>query len=79
MRHLALEVARSGVTANTLTLGMMENAAGSAEAEGLAEMVPIGRLGRPEDVGAAVVFLASEEAGWLTGQTIGLNGGWVTS
>ena len=79
MRHLALEVARSGVTANTLTLGMMENAAGSGAAEGLAEMVPIGRPGRPEDVGAAVVFLASEEAGWLTGQTIGLNGGWVTS
>lgn len=79
MRHLALEVARSGVTANTLTLGMMENAAGSREAEGLAEMVPVGRLGRPEDVGAAIVFLASEEASWLTGQTIGLNGGWVTS
>jgi 3-oxoacyl-[acyl-carrier protein] reductase len=79
MRHLALEVARSGVTANTLTLGMMESAAGSGEAEGLAEMVPVGRLGRPEDVGAAIVFLASEEAGWLTGQTIGLNGGWVTS
>jgi 3-oxoacyl-[acyl-carrier protein] reductase len=79
MRHLALEVARSGVTANTLTLGMMENAAGADEAEGLAEMVPVGRLGRPEDVGAAIVFLASEEAGWLTGQTIGLNGGWVTS
>ena len=79
MRHLALEVARSGVTANTLTLGMMENAAGSGQAEALAELVPVGRLGRPEDVGAAVVFLASEEAGWLTGQTIGLNGGWVTS
>ena len=79
MRHLALEVARSRVTANTLALGMMENAAGSGEAEALAEMVPVGRLGRPEDVGAAVVFLASEEAGWLTGQTIGLNGGWVTS
>jgi len=79
MRHLALEVARSGVTANTLTLGMMENAAESGEAEALAAMVPVGRPGRPEDIGAAVVFLASEEAGWLTGQTIGLNGGSLTS
>jgi 3-oxoacyl-[acyl-carrier protein] reductase len=79
MRHLALEVARSGVTANTLTLGMMENAAGSGEAKALAEMVPVGRPGHPEDIGAAVVFLASEEAGWLTGQTIGLNGGSLTS
>jgi NAD(P)-dependent dehydrogenase (short-subunit alcohol dehydrogenase family) len=79
MRHLALEVAGSGVTANTLSLGMMENAAAGGGAEALAQMVPVGRLGRPEDVGAAVVFLASEEAGWLTGQTIGLNGGWVTS
>jgi 3-oxoacyl-[acyl-carrier protein] reductase len=42
-------------------------------------MVPVGRPGRPEDIGAAVVFLASEEAGWLTGQTIGLNGGSLTS
>jgi NAD(P)-dependent dehydrogenase (short-subunit alcohol dehydrogenase family) len=79
MRHLALEVARSGVTANTLTLGMMENAAGSGSVDALAEMVPVGRPGRPEDIGAAVVFLASEEAGWLTGQTIGLNGGSLTS
>jgi 3-oxoacyl-[acyl-carrier protein] reductase len=79
MRHLAMEVARSGVTANTLTLGMMDNAAESGAVDAMAKLVPAGRPGRPEDVGAAVVFLASEEAGWLTGQTIGLNGGWVTS
>ena len=41
--------------------------------------MPVGRLGTPEDVGAAVVFLASDEAGWITGQTIGVNGGSVTS
>lgn len=79
MRHLALEVARFGVTANTLALGLMANTAGVASVEALARTVPVGRLGTPEDVGAAVVFLASREAGWLTGQTIGLNGGTVTS
>jgi 3-oxoacyl-[acyl-carrier protein] reductase len=45
----------------------------------LAKTVPVGRLGTPEDVGAACVFLASNEVAWLTGQTIGLNGGNLTS
>lgn len=79
MRHLALEVARFGVTANTLALGLMQNAANAPGVAGLERSVPLGRLGRPEDVGAAVVYLASQEAGWITGQTIGLNGGTVTS
>jgi NAD(P)-dependent dehydrogenase (short-subunit alcohol dehydrogenase family) len=75
MRHLAVEVARSGVTANTLALGLMANMTGDPQTAGLARSVPIGRLGTPEDVGAAVVYLASDEASWITGQTIGLNGG----
>ena len=79
MRHLALELARNGVTANTIALGLMANTAGAAETGGLARAVPVGRLGTPEDVGAAVAYLASNEAGWLTGQTIGLNGGSLTS
>ena len=79
MRHLALENARAGVTANTLALGLMSNAGGSEVTAALAKTVPTGRLGTPEDVGAACVFLASNEASWLTGQTIGLNGGNLTS
>jgi NAD(P)-dependent dehydrogenase (short-subunit alcohol dehydrogenase family) len=79
MRHIALENARSGVTANTLALGLMSNAGGSEVTAALAKTVPVGRLGTPEDVGAACVFLASNEASWLTGQTIGLNGGNLTS
>jgi NAD(P)-dependent dehydrogenase (short-subunit alcohol dehydrogenase family) len=79
MRHLAMEVARNGVTANTIALGLMANTAGSAETSALARTVPVGRLGTPEDVGGAVVYLASNEAGWVTGQTIGLNGGSLTS
>jgi 3-oxoacyl-[acyl-carrier protein] reductase len=79
MRHVALENARAGVTANTLALGLMANAGSSDVTAALAKTVPVGRLGTPEDVGAACVFLASREASWLTGQTIGLNGGNLTS
>ena len=79
MRHLAMEVARFGVTANTLALGLMANAAGTPGVPGIERTIPLGRAGLPEDVGAAVVFLASREAGWITGQTIGVNGGTITS
>jgi NAD(P)-dependent dehydrogenase (short-subunit alcohol dehydrogenase family) len=78
MRHLAMELARKGVTANSLALGLMNNAGDAESTRGMAATIPVGRLGTPEDVGAAVVFLASVEASWLTGQTIGLNGGSVT-
>ncbi|MEL7206724.1 MAG: SDR family NAD(P)-dependent oxidoreductase [Actinomycetota bacterium] len=74
MRNLAMEVARDGVTANTLALGLMDNVSGDAT-EHLARSVPVGRLGSPDDVGAAVVYLASDEAEWMTGQTIHLDGG----
>ncbi len=79
MRHLAAEVARFGVTANTLALGMIDNHYDASVTEHLVKSIPVRRLGRPEDVGPAVVYLASEEAGWMTGQTIGLNGGSTTS
>jgi 3-oxoacyl-[acyl-carrier protein] reductase len=79
MRHIALENANAGITANTLALGLMSNAGNSDITAALARTVPVGRLGTPEDVGAACVFLASNEASWLTGQTIGLNGGNLTS
>ena len=79
MRHLAIELARDGVTANTLCLGLMNNAGDAAGTRAIAATVPVGRLGTPDDVGAAVVYLASPEASWITGQTIGLNGGSTTS
>ena len=75
MRHLAMEVARKGVTANTLTLGLMASAEGGDSLEVTAATVPVGRLETPQDVGAAVVWLTSNEASWVTGQTIGVNGG----
>ena len=78
MRHLAMENARDGVTANTLAIGLMEMTDRTAT-EHLARSVPVGRVGRPSDIGAACVWLASDEAEWVTGQTIQLNGGSVTS
>jgi len=75
MRHLAIENARAGVTANCLALGLMDNKQNREVTEHLARSVPVGRLGQPDDVGAAVVYLASEEAAWLTAQTINLDGG----
>jgi len=80
MRHLAIEVASTGVTVNAVALGLMNNV---PDDEGLVKFlskgVPVGRLGTPEDAGAAVVYLASNEASWVTGQVIGVNGGALTT
>ena len=77
-RSLALEVASLGVTANSLAIGLMGDA-GSNTTAGLARGIPVGRTGRPADVAGACVWLASSEAGWVTGQTIQVNGGSVTT
>jgi NAD(P)-dependent dehydrogenase (short-subunit alcohol dehydrogenase family) len=77
-RTLALEVARDGVTANTLALGLM-GMPDPTVTEALARSIPVGRTGTPADVGAACVWLASDEAAWVTGQTIELNGGALTT
>jgi len=79
MRHLAMEVARQGVTANTLALGLMGVQELTELTRDTARQIPVGRLGAPEDVGAACAYLASEEAAWITGQTINLNGGATTT
>ena len=77
MRHLAIENAKHGVTVNTISLGLVLD--DPAMVEALAKTIPVGRMGTPSDVGALAVYLASDEASWLTGQTIGLNGGALTS
>ena len=74
MRHLAAENARDGVTANSLALGLMQPE-NSGPVDALAKQIPVGRTGTPEDVGYACVYLASDEASWITGQTIHLDGG----
>ena len=76
MRALAAEVGRDGVTINALSLGTMNNFEGHERA---AISTLIGRAGTPQDVGAAALFLCSNEASWMTGQTIALNGGACTA
>jgi NAD(P)-dependent dehydrogenase (short-subunit alcohol dehydrogenase family) len=73
-RHLAVEVASTGVTVNAVSLGLMDNVPGDF-ADKIARTVPRKRLGSPDDVGAAVAFLASPEADWITGQVLPVNGG----
>jgi 2-hydroxycyclohexanecarboxyl-CoA dehydrogenase len=82
-KTIAREVARSGVTANTVCPGpthtpMLEGMArsgGTRLIEALERAVPMRRLGEPDDVAAATAFLASERAGYITGQTLSVSGG----
>jgi len=79
LRSVALEVAGTGVTVNSVALGLMDNTGGSDVTARLARGIPIGRLGTPADVGALCAYLASDEASWMTAQTIPLAGGAITS
>ncbi len=79
-KTLALEVARTGVTVNCIMPGVtdtpMPRQYGSEERlQQQARLNPMGRIGRPEDVAAAIAFLASDDAAYITGQTIAVNGG----
>ena len=84
-KTIAREFARAGVTANVVCPGptetdmLREMAAGAPDAERLVDAltraVPMRRLGRPPDVAHAVAFLASEQAGYITGQTLSVSGG----
>jgi NAD(P)-dependent dehydrogenase (short-subunit alcohol dehydrogenase family) len=78
MRHVAVEVAPLGVTVNTVSLGLIGNVQ-SEWADAVARTVPRRRLGTPDDIGAAVIYLASDEADWVTGQVLPVNGGAVTT
>jgi NAD(P)-dependent dehydrogenase (short-subunit alcohol dehydrogenase family) len=77
-RTLALEVARRGVTANTVAIGLMGTPDPKVTAS-IARSIPVGRTGEPRDIAAACVWLSSDEAGWVTGQTIQINGGSITT
>jgi acetoacetyl-CoA reductase len=76
---LAREVARKGVTVNSVSPGYCETALVMAMPEeirkGIVEKVPVGRLGRPEEIARTVEFLTADEAGFITGANIPVNGG----
>jgi 3-oxoacyl-[acyl-carrier protein] reductase len=79
MKSIAKEYARRGVTANCVAPGFiaspMTDKLNDKQREAILQMVPANRLGSGEDIAAAVVYLASDEAAYVTGQTLHVNGG----
>jgi 3-oxoacyl-[acyl-carrier protein] reductase len=78
-KALAAEVATRGITVNCVAPGFIASAMTDAltaeQKQRIAGVIPVGRMGAPEDVAAGVVFLASDQASYITGQTIHVNGG----
>jgi acetoacetyl-CoA reductase len=78
-RSLALEAARAGVTVNCVspgfTLTEMTAAMKPEMLEAMVKMIPLGRIGQPADIANGVSFLCKEESGWITGETMSINGG----
>ncbi len=78
-RSLAQEVASRGITVNCVAPGLVETAMtdklNDEQRAKILTAVPVGRIGRPEEIAAGVVFLASVEAGYVTGATLDINGG----
>jgi 3-oxoacyl-[acyl-carrier protein] reductase len=73
--YLARELASSGITVNAVAPGPIATAMTTNFPDTLKSLIPLGRLGRPEEVVAAVLFLASDDAGFITGEIIDVNGG----
>ena len=81
-RGLARSYAAAGIRVNSVAPGLIDTAMlrdglSDSALEALVDQVPLGRLASPEDVAPAVVFLASEHAGYITGATLNISGGWL--
>jgi len=78
-RSIAKEVGSRGITVNAVAPGFiatdMTESLGDAVAEGVTKRISLGRLGRPEEVASMVCYLASEDASYITGQTVVIDGG----
>ena len=78
-RALAQEVGSRGITVNCVAPGFIDTdmtaALGDAQVDNLTATIPLGRIGSPRDVASAVSFLVSEDAGYITGETLNVNGG----
>ena len=80
-RSLAMELAPSGIRVNCVAPGVIETdmvkVLGEETLKNLAEQTPLGRLGKPEDIAAAVAYLASDKASFVTGQVLAVDGAFV--
>ncbi len=78
-KSVARELARRNITVNAVTPGFivtdMTDALPEKARDELVSQIPLGRLGKPEDIAFCVAFLASDQAGYITGQVLGVNGG----
>ncbi len=74
-RSLAMEVARDGITVNNVAPGWIETASSTEEEKTAGEHTPMGRSGTPQEVADLIAFLASDEAAYITGQMIVIDGG----
>ncbi|MDA3899595.1 MAG: 3-oxoacyl-ACP reductase FabG [Spirochaetes bacterium] len=77
-RSLATESARFNVRINAVAPGLIDTEMiDSAPVEYIKQMIPMNRIGRPEEVARVILFLCSDDASYITGQTIGINGGMI--
>ena len=81
--NMAIELAQHGINVNAIAPGAIESDMSSAVQEdeemlkGTLMQIPKGRMGKPEDIGAAAVYLSSEEADYVTGSVVYVDGGWL--
>ena len=73
--YLAKELAGAGITVNAVAPGPVASRMTTELSPAIRALIPVGRMGQPEDVAAAVAFLASDAAGFITGEVIDVNGG----
>ena len=80
-KSLAKELASRGITVNCVAPGFIEtdmtDKLNEGQKEGLLKLIPMARLGKPQDIAKAVLFLASEDSAYITGQTLTVDGGMV--
>jgi 3-oxoacyl-[acyl-carrier protein] reductase len=77
-RSAAIELGKYGVTVNIVAPGPIQTGYLTPEEEAsIAARIPLRRIGRPEDIADVIVFLASEQAHWTTGQLLYVGGGWT--